>query len=169
MRARSMAEMRECRIRPAAIQDVDEVLRIISDVRREFGLLGRVDSLLEPADYLFLEVYRQPRSAYFVAEIGGRIVGGAGISPLIHGDLTTCELQRMYLRPEGRGSGIGQALLDVCLKAARSFGFERCYAETIAEMTSALSFYGRNGFSLLAEPLGCPGHCHNDRWLMLTL
>jgi putative acetyltransferase len=75
----------------------------------------------------------------------------------------------MYLSPESRGTGIGQALLDQCLTGAREFGFGQCYAETIAEMKAALAFYERNGFRRLSKPLGDTGHRHNDCWLLLTL
>ena len=162
-------ETTQCAIRRLAVADIDEVLEIIAAVRGEFGLAARVPALLETADYVLFEVYGQPRSAYFVAELDGQVAGGAGISPLHDGAGQTCELQRMYLRPECRGMGTGQALLDACLEAARGFGYARCYAETVAEMTSALAFYQRNGFHRLARPLGQTGHTHNDRWLALDL
>jgi putative acetyltransferase len=164
-----MGETREHTIRPLAAADVDEVLEIIAAVRGEFGLAVRVAALLEPADHALFETYQKPRSAYFVAEFGNRVAGGAGISPLDGGDGDTCELQRMYLRPECRRAGIGQGLLDACLEAARVLGFARCYAETVAEMTAAIAFYERNGFRRLEKPIGGTGHSHNDRWLVAGL
>jgi putative acetyltransferase len=97
------------------------------------------------------------------------ILGGAGIFPLANEDWGTCELQRMYLRSQHRGRGIGQALLNGCLEAARSFGFERCYAETVSEMSAAIAFYERNGFRRLTAPIGETGHSHNDFWMMLNM
>jgi putative acetyltransferase len=94
------------------------------------------------------------------------VVGGAGIAPLAGADPLTCELQRMYLRADARGQGIGEALLKECLATARRFLFVRCYLETIAQMRHALAFYGRNGFEALTAPLGRTGHHHNDRWMM---
>ena len=156
-------------VRLLASSDVSEVLDIITAARREWGLLARVDTLLEPADYALFELYQKPQSAYFVALNDKRIAGGAGISPLAGGDGATCELQRMYLRAEDRGTGLGQALLDACLGSARNLGFKRCYAETVSEMTSALAFYKRNRFHGLEQPFGQTGHAHNDCWLMLDL
>jgi putative acetyltransferase len=103
---------------------------------------------------------------YFVATIDGAVVGGAGIAPLAGADPLTCELQRMYLRKESRGQGVGEALLAQCLAAAKQFLFVRCYLETITPMKSALSFYGRNGFRELPAPMGRTGHHHNDRWMV---
>ena len=146
--------------------DVPAMLEIISASRAEYGLANRVAELLEPADRALYETYQRQRSLYFVAESGGEIVGGAGIAPLPGSDPLTCELQRMYLRRDVRGRGIGNALLEQCLKAARQFLYVRCYLETIHEMQEALQFYGRNGFQDLRAPVGRTGHPHNDRWLM---
>ena len=81
----------------------------------------------------------------------------------------TCELQRMYLRQDVRGRGIGEALLKRCLAAARQFLYVRCYLETITQMQPALQFYGRNGFVALTSRMGDTGHVHNDRWMMRPL
>jgi putative acetyltransferase len=156
-------------IRRLQQSDVHQLLDIISGVRREFGLATRVAALLEPNDYALLNVYRHRRSAYFVAVMDNHVLGGAGIFPLANEDWGTCELQRMYLVSQHRGRGIGQCLLDVCLEAGRSFGFERCYAETMSEMSTAIAFYERNGFRRLAAPIGATGHSHNDFWMMVSL
>jgi len=156
-------------VRPLEAADVSAILGIISGCRREYGLEGRVDSILERADYEILDVYQRERSRYFVAVIGGDIAGGGGIAPLGGDDRQTCELQRMYLRPANRHLGVGRALLTACIEEARRLRFEHCYAETIAEMTTALSFYERHGFCRLEAPVGRTGHGHNDRWMMLDI
>jgi putative acetyltransferase len=156
-------------IRRLQQSDVPQLLEVIGGARREFGLATRVASLLEPNDYALLDVYRHRRSAYFVAVAERKVLGGAGIFPLPEEDWGTCELQRMYLRSQHRGRGIGQALLKACLDAARTLAFERCYAETIAEMSTAIAFYERNGFQRLSAPIGETGHRHNDFWMMLYL
>jgi putative acetyltransferase len=147
-----------------------QVLGVISSVRGELGLSHRVPSLLEPADLNLLDVYQHPRSCYFVATIdNNRVLGGAGIFPLAGADSVTCELQRMYLCSEYRGRGIGQALFNACIGFAQSKGFDRCYAETISEMTGAIAFYRRNGFRKLKAPIGQTNHGHNDYWLVLEM
>jgi len=149
--------------------DVPALLKIIAESRAEYGMADRGVELLEPADRALYATYQRQRSLYFVAVLAGEIVGGAGLAPLNGADPLTCELQRMYLRPDVRGRGIGNALLEQCLKAARQFLYVRCYLETITQMEDALEFYGRNGFQDLRAPLGSTGHAHNDRWLMRPL
>ena len=156
-------------IRALEPADVPALLTIIADARREYGIADRGVELLEPADRALYATYQRQRSLYFVALLGGEIVGGAGVAPLPGADPLTCELQRMYLRKDTRGRGVGGALLDRCLVAARQFLYVRCYLETITQMQAALAFYGRHGFRDLQAPLGRTGHEHNDRWLVRPL
>ena len=149
--------------------DVPAMLEIISGSRAEYGMATRVAELLEPADRALYATYQRQRSLYFVAVLAGEIVGGAGVAPLNGADPLTCELQRMYLRIDARGQGVGTRLLGTCLEAARRFWYVRCYAETIAEMDQALKLYTRNGFVELPGALGATGHAHNDRWLLRGL
>lgn len=65
-----------------------------------------------------------PRSAYFVAIDDRRIVGGGGVAPLQGGPHDVCELKKLYLLPEARGRGIGQALLTRCLNAGATGRFK---------------------------------------------
>src|SRR5262245_52132214 len=145
-------------LRPLERRDVPAMLDIIRNARAQYGLATHVESLLEPADLAIFDTYQKRRTIYFVALIDGEVVGGAGIAPLAGDDPLTCELQRMYLKPEARGQGVGTLLLDACLDAARRFWFVRCYAETISEMDKALKLYTRNGFVNLPGAMGSTGH-----------
>jgi len=156
-------------IRPLERADVPALLGIIEDSRREYGIADRGVPLLEPADHALFDTYRRQRSLYFVALLEGEIVGGAGVAPFSGADPLTCELQRMYLRADARGRGIGDALLERCLAAAKQFLYVRCYLETITQMQAAIEFYGRHGFRDLQAPLEGTHHPHNDRWMMRPL
>ena len=156
-------------IRPIHPADVPALLSIIAASRAEYGIVDKGVELLEPADRALYDTYQRQRSLYFVALWEGEVVGGAGVAPLPGADPLTCELQRMYLRADARGRGIGRALLQQCLASARQFLFVRCYLETVTQMKPALEFYERHGFRDLTAPLGTTGHQHNDRWLVRPL
>ncbi|MES1262957.1 MAG: GNAT family N-acetyltransferase [Peristeroidobacter soli] len=156
-------------IRPIELADVPALLQIIADTRGEYGIADRGVELLEPSDRELYANYQRQRTLYFVALLGGEVVGGAGVAPLEGGDALTCELQRMYLRRDARGRGIGDALLTRCLAAAKQFLYVRCYLETVTQMHAALEFYGRHGFRDLQAPIGHTGHEHNDRWMVRPL
>ena len=164
-----MPMQRSLTIRRLERADVPALLEKIHDARAQYGLGARVESLLEPADLAIYDSYQRRRAIYFVALRDGDVIGGAGVAPLPGDDPLTCELQRMYLRPEARGQGVGTRLLETCLDAARRFWFVRCYAETISGMDQALKLYARNGFVELSTAVGRTGHGHNDRWLMREL
>jgi putative acetyltransferase len=159
----------QAKIRLIEPADVPALLQIIADSRAEYGIAERGVELLEAADHELYSTYQRQRSLYFVALLEGEVVGGAGIAPLAGSDPLTCELQRMYLRGDARGRGIGEALLDRCLAAARQLLYVRCYLETVKQMQPALAFYGKRGFRNLESPIGSTGHVHNDRWLLRPL
>ena len=106
---------------------------------------------------MYLE-YQKPRRVYYVVEIEGKVVGGAGIAPLANNDKNVCELQKMYFKPEVRGKGHGKALMNLCLDAAKRFKFSKVYLETMDNMYDAQGLYKRVGFQLLTQPLGNTGH-----------
>ena len=64
----------------------------------------------------------------------------------------------MYFLSEARGKGIGQAMLKLCINAAREFGYEKCYLETMPYMKAAQKLYQQEGFEYLDRPLGDTGH-----------
>ena len=74
---RSVKNSHSWQIRRLDQADVPQLLELISEVRREYGLATRVRSLLEPNDYAVLDVYRHRRSAYFVAVMDNDVLGGA--------------------------------------------------------------------------------------------
>ncbi len=156
-------------VRRLIAADVPAMVSIIETARREYDVQRRIASVLEPADLDLYATYQGPRSDYFVATHASVPAGGGGIAPLAGADDETCELQRMYLSAGHRGKGVGQLLLNECLRRAAALGFRRCYAETISEMKQAIRFYEANGFRRLGAPLGSSGHGHNDCWLLLDL
>ncbi|MCB0443831.1 MAG: GNAT family N-acetyltransferase [Flavobacterium sp.] len=115
------------------------------------------------------ETYTAPRSCYFVVEKEGKIIGGAGISPLENEVATICELQKMYFLPEARGLGVGTAMMEKCLAFAQSVGFEKCYLETMPYMHAAQKLYLKYGFHYLDSPMGCTGHTSCPVWMLKEL
>lgn len=119
-------------------------------------------------DFMF-ETYDKPRATYFVLEIEGRIVGGAGLSQLENSTENICELQKMYFLQEARGKGIGSQMIQKCLEKAVEFGYEKCYLETLPEMLAAQSLYKKMGFEYLCAPLGNTGHTTCPVWMIKNL
>jgi putative acetyltransferase len=151
-------------IRPIEPTDNDNaaVGKIIRTVMPEFGASGQGFAIHDKEVDDMLAEYTKPRSAYFVCEENGRILGGGGVAPLAGGDGDTCELKKMYFLPEGRGKGLGQAVLSACLKSAKAIGYTYCYLETFNTMSSAMKLYEKNGFKKISGPCGSTGHFSCD-------
>ncbi|MBK9383752.1 MAG: GNAT family N-acetyltransferase [Planctomycetes bacterium] len=165
----SSAEPEDFRIRPIAPADDPAVAAIIRTVMPEFGACGSGFAINDPEVDRMCATYSEPRSAYWVVERGGRVVGGGGVAPLRGGDSDTCELQKMYFLPELRGLGLGRELLALCLARARESGFRRCYLETLQGMEAAQRLYLAAGFRKIAAPLGSTGHFACDTYYLLDL
>ena len=164
-----MEVSRTFRIRPIEARDDTAIAAIIRTVMPEFGAGGAGFAIHDSEVDAMCAAYAKPRSAYFVVEIGGRVLGGGGVAPLEHGEPDVCELRKMYFLPEARGLGAGHAMIARCLDAARDLDFKRCYLETLTGMDAAQALYRRHGFTPLCSPLGKTGHHGCDRWFIRAL
>lgn len=156
-------------IRSIETRDDAAVAQVIRTVMPSFGADGPGFAIHDPEVDHMTAAYAQPRCSYFVVELDGRVVGGAGIAPLQNGEADVCELRKMYFLPEVRGIGAGTAMMQRCLDAARAHGFGRCYLETLTGMDQAQALYLRTCFKPLCAPMGGTGHFSCDRFFLLHL
>ncbi|SNR35244.1 GNAT family N-acetyltransferase [Flavobacterium sp. ov086] len=156
-------------IRTIKKEDNQAVAKLIRSVFDEMEIPKVGTAYEDPCLDLMFEEYCKPKSAYFVVESEGKIVGCAGIAPLENGDPKISELQKMYFLPETRGLGIGSKMMEKCLDEARNFGFEKCYIETMPFMHAAQKLYKKSGFEYLDAPLGNTGHCSCPVWMLKLL
>ena len=122
----------------------------------------------DTTDHLF-EVFQSRGSMYFVAERNGEILGGGGIYPSYGLPDDTCELVKMYLKPQARGFGLGKLLIRKSLDFAKDFGYGQVYIETMPELEKAVKVYEKFGFEHLSGPLGNTGHFGCDVWMLKKL
>ena len=156
-------------IREIQKQDNVEIAAIVRNVLMEMGAPKVGTAYADPyLDSLF-EVYAVPKAIYFVVENNGKIIGGAGVKQLDNSDENICELQKMYLLPEGRGLGLGKSLIDNCIEKAKEFGFESCYIETMTYMEDAMKLYQKVGFYNLDKQMGNTGHSSCQVWMLKKL
>ncbi|MBM3502254.1 MAG: GNAT family N-acetyltransferase [Alphaproteobacteria bacterium] len=124
---------------------VDLVLAPTPAVRELVGELEAELSRHYPAEQrhgLALDAIFAPHIRFFVAAVGGRPAGCGGVALLED----FAELKRMYVRPEFRGRGVADAILDRLTRAAVAAGHSLFRLETGTKQDAAMRFYARHGF-----------------------
>ena len=93
-----------------------------------------------------------------VADDDGRIVGSAMLyaaQTAAYGDLgstsTAPEIRLVAVAPEARGRGIARALVDECIRRARSQGASEVGLHTSRSMRAAMAMYANLGFTRAPE------------------
>jgi GNAT superfamily N-acetyltransferase len=96
--------------------------------------------------------------ATFVAVVDGADVGMVRGAPpgLVAGPGSSCaSLISMWVAPEQRGKGVGDALVDAVIGWARASGFARLRLEVVDENARAVALYARKGFVQTGPPVRC--------------
>lgn len=161
--------LNDFKIREIQPEDNSKIAAAIRTVLIEYGVpkvgTAYADTILDTLS----EAYTNKKAIYFVIEKNGNIFGGAGIKHLDNYDGNVCELQKMYFMPEARGIGLGSKMMEICLKKAKEFGFEKCYLETLPYMEEARKLYRNVGFKDLDAPMGDTGHYSCNLWMLKNL
>lgn len=153
-------------IRPIQPADNPIIADIIRQTLVEFGANHPGTVYFDPTTDALYELFQTPKSGYNIALVDGKIVGGGGIFPTEGLPTDTCELVKMYLLPEARGTGLGSQLITTCLEQAKAQGFTKVYLETMNELKAALKVYKRMGFEYLSGPMGNSGHFGCPLWML---
>jgi ribosomal protein S18 acetylase RimI-like enzyme len=108
--------------------------------------------------------YARPAGRLLLATNGSAVFGVVGLR---RAGATDCEMKRLYVRPAGRGAGLGRLLTLALVEEARLAGYRRVLLDTLPTMSQAQTLYRSLGFSEI------PAYCHNPipgtRYMALDL
>jgi DNA-binding MarR family transcriptional regulator/GNAT superfamily N-acetyltransferase len=98
----------------------------------------------------FLEKFDAKRERCWIAEMSGLHVGHVFL--VQHPERRdTAKLRLLYVDPAARGMGLGQRLVNECIRFARAAGYKKITLWTQSILTAAHRIYEAAGFRLMRE------------------
>ena len=164
---------RAIRVRHAAYGDAPALHSAMLEVVQEGIYIGAEPAGVRDLPAMIERVrlfLTTPRMAQLVGEIEGQVVGSIAVKPGPFGDKDRhwCSVGA-WVKPAGRGLGVGNALLHAALAWARSQDFEKMVAEVFGSNEPAIALCRKFGFVAEGRQKGLfvlPGIGYVDNILM---
>ncbi|AYF49126.1 bifunctional helix-turn-helix transcriptional regulator/GNAT family N-acetyltransferase [Pseudomonas fluorescens] len=115
---------------------------------REYGWNWEFEALVAEIVAKYLREFDPTCERCWIAEKDGEVVGSVFV---VRHDATTAKLRMLYVDASARGMGIGQRLVDECLRFARQAGYTSMLLWTVNILTDARKLYQKAGFELTEE------------------
>jgi putative acetyltransferase len=88
-------------------------------------------------------IYGLPRGCLLLARMNGQLVGCVAVR---NQGAAVCEMKRLYVKPQGRKTGLGRHLAESAVEHAKRLGYSRMVLDTLPSMIEAQSLYESLGF-----------------------
>ena len=123
----------------ASIEDVRALfLEYAASLDVDLGYQGFADEVAGlPGDYA------APRGVLLLARDDDGALGCVGVRAI---DDETCEMKRLYVRPRGRGTGLGRTLTLEAIAFAQGRRYRVMRLDTLPSMRAAQAMYRALGF-----------------------
>jgi ribosomal protein S18 acetylase RimI-like enzyme len=138
-------------VRKAKIEEIETLLEFeqgIVEAERPFNPTLKDGEIHY---YDLAKLVESPMSAVFVAELDGELIGSGYTLEKEAKDYLKhdryAHLGFMYVKPEQRGKGVNQKILDVLLNWAKERGLTEIRLEVYSENASAVKAYQKAGFT----------------------
>ncbi len=90
--------------------------------------------------------YAPPTGEIFIAREDDAVAGVVAVRPVGEPSERRSEMKRLYVRERWRGRGLGRVLANLAVSFAADAGYTRMVLDTLPQLETAISMYGRMGF-----------------------
>jgi ribosomal protein S18 acetylase RimI-like enzyme len=89
-------------------------------------------------------IYGPPTGCLLLARLDEDLIGCGGLRRISD---KVCEMKRLYVRPVGRGLGVGRDIAVGLIREASALGYTRMVLDSLVDMSSAQNLYRSLGFT----------------------
>lgn len=114
----------------------------------EQGWNMKFEALVAEVATGFLLAHEPVRERCWIAEVDGERSGSIF---LMRGEGNEAKLRLLFVEPLARGRGVGQRLVEECVRTARECGYEAMTLWTTSNLNAARRIYEAFGFTLQSE------------------
>lgn len=123
--------------------DIAHARQLFSEYEAGLGISLCFQNFQQELDQL-PGAYAPPSGRLLLAMDKGEAFGCVGLRKIAD---DTCEMKRLYVRPEFRGTGLGRKLAHAIIGSGRELGYRRMRLDTLPEkMDRAVHMYRSLGF-----------------------
>jgi ribosomal protein S18 acetylase RimI-like enzyme len=121
-------------------------LDVVRQIFREYATSLEIDLCFQNFEEELASLpgnYQVPQGRLLLAWDEQMVVGCVALRPI---DAKTCEMKRLYVRPQARGQQLGWRLAEQICDEAKQAGYQRICLDTLPSMTAAIQLYEWLGF-----------------------
>jgi ribosomal protein S18 acetylase RimI-like enzyme len=116
------------------------------ELLREYQRSLGIDLCFQDFENELLELpgaYAPPDGRLYAVLVGQKLAGSIALR---RHDAHSCEMKRLYLRPEFLGQGLGKLMAQHIIEDACAIGYQRILLDTLPAMQAAQGIYQKLGF-----------------------